>query len=229
MNKYTKMQKQFYERAAAGMAVGNHKEHNQNADYWDILLGDIKEVEKWEGKKALDFGCGSGRNIGNLLNLAKWERVDGCDISEANIINTKKYLIGLGYKEDKFNAVTTDGTSLCPLEDKEYDFVMSTIVLQHICVYDIRFLILEDMYRVLNDGGLLSIQMGFGTKKENTVGYYENFYDAQSTNSECDTRVEDPDELFKDLDKIGFKDIKHEVRTSFSDSHGQWIYTKASK
>lgn len=228
MNQYTKMQKQFYEQAAAKMAIGNHLEHNRNKDYWDILLGDIKDLEKWENKKALDFGCGSGRNIKNLLELAQWKRVDGCDISEGNVINSRKYLLDQGFDSDKFDVVVTDGVSLSPLKEK-YDFIMSTIVLQHICVYEIRFCILEDMYKVLNDKGLLSIQMGFGTEKENTIGYYENFYDAQSTNSKCDTRVEDPNELTKDLAQIGFKNIKYEIRESFSDSHGQWIYVKASK
>ena len=56
--------------ASYAIGTGNHPEHNPNPKYWDLLLGDIKIApEKWEGKKALDFGCGQGRNVTNLLSL----------------------------------------------------------------------------------------------------------------------------------------------------------------
>ena len=42
-NKYTKMQKSFFNNIADGMNKGNHKEHDDNPDYWDILLGDIND------------------------------------------------------------------------------------------------------------------------------------------------------------------------------------------
>ena len=82
-NKYTKMQETQYDRSAAHMAVGDHKEHNANSHYWTILLKDIDH--KYDDKKALDFGCGTGRNVFNLLFLADWKQVVGCDISKENI------------------------------------------------------------------------------------------------------------------------------------------------
>jgi hypothetical protein len=56
--------------------------------------------------------------------------------------------------------------------------------------------------------------MGFGNKKPGTVKYYENYYDATSTNSGCDVRVEDPNDLINDLDNIGFKNITYQIRNS---------------
>ena len=44
------------------------------------------------------------------------------------------------------------------LNTNEYDFVMSTIALQHICVYDIRYSIMKDIHRVLKDGGVFTAQ-----------------------------------------------------------------------
>ena len=106
---------------------------------------------------------------------------------------------------------------------------MSTITLQHICVYDIRFNYLKEFYRVLKPGGLLSIQMGYGEGKAGAVDYYCNNYDATSTNSNCDTMVTDVEQPINDLGKIGFKDIQVFVRPSYSDKHPQWIYCKATK
>ena len=72
--------------------------------------------------------------------------------------------------------------------DHEYDFVMSTIVLQHIAVYDIRFQYLQEFFRVMKPGGLLSFQMGYG-EGYGKAGYYDNHYHAESTNSAHDTLV----------------------------------------
>ena len=66
------MQKSRYNKGTS-----NHEEHNSNPNYWDILLSDLKDKELWKGKKALDFACGKGRNVINMLNLQDrdWETI----------------------------------------------------------------------------------------------------------------------------------------------------------
>ena len=87
-NKYTKMQTAQYDRGAGHMAKTDHAEHNSNPDYYGILLKDV--TSKLDGKVALDFGSGTGRNVLNLLkSKAKFTRVDGCDISQQNVIVRK--------------------------------------------------------------------------------------------------------------------------------------------
>lgn len=240
-NKYTKMQKSFYDSNAKKMASTNHKEHNFNPNYWDILLGDITDdmFEDNNTIKALDFGCGTGRNVFNLLKNWNWNRVDGVDISENNIIEAKKKLIDGGYKEfnsntevnNSFKFYYNNGVDLKDLKSNEYDFIMSTIVFQHISVHEIRYSLLEEIYRVLNNGGLFSFQMGFNANpKYKTVSYYENYYDATGTNSDCNVRVEYENDLKNELTKIGFKNIKIEIKESYSDDvHPQWIYIKGVK
>ena len=62
-------QKAGFEKDHHLMPAQNHKQHNDDPEYWDILLKDIVDNPSfWEGKRALDFGCGCGRNIENLLN-----------------------------------------------------------------------------------------------------------------------------------------------------------------
>lgn len=222
-NKYTQMQKDAY---AGG--TSNHEEHNTNPDYWEILLGDLKDREKWDGKVALDFACGRGRNITNMFNLCDWSRIDGVDISETNIAYNKS-----DYQNQKSNWYCNNGVDVSDLKDNEYDFIMSTIALQHIPVYDIRKSLITDLYRTLKPGGLFSFQMGYGVTilpTDNRIPYFENYYDANGTNSAWDVRVQNEEDVIKDLTNIGYVNITTMVRDAFSDKgHPQWVYVKAYK
>lgn len=223
-NRYTNMQKQAY---AGG--TSNHEEHNTNPDYWNILLGDLKDKEKWDGKVALDFACGKGRNVTNMFNLCNWNRVDGIDISESNINHNKSE-----YSQQPSDWYCNNGVDVSDLKNNEYDFIMSTIALQHIPVYDIRKSLITDLLRTLKSGGLFSFQMGYGNDLESPLGprvsYFENYYDANGTNSACDVRIQNVDDVIKDLTEIGFINIKTEIKESYSDSgHSHWIYIKAYK
>jgi len=231
-NNYSVMQKKQMNAGTANMSKLNHKDHNDNPDYWDILLADVRSnPEAWEDKKALDFGCGCGRNVENLLKLAEFERVDGIDISETNIEFCKGYIQDLGHMFNGRSAFhASNGVDVKPLLDDEYDFIMSTIVLQHICVHSIRYSIMSDLFRTLKPGGVFSFQMNYGPAHNTAVGYREDFFEAKGTNSMCDTRVDKPEELITDLSKIGFKNITHEIRPSYSsDATDEWIYVRCEK
>lgn len=231
-NHYTNMQKKFYEINSSEMNQGNHNGHNNNPDYWNILLAEVKDHPEWV---CFDFGCGCGRNILNMMKLGV-KKVDGCDISENNIKNTRnninflleKYVDRDAYVSELY---TTNGVELNEVSDDKYDFVMSTIVLQHICVYDIRYNLLKEQYRVLKLNGIISFQMGVDQTKhrEGETSYYENFYDAEGTNSKNDVYIENPEDVVKDLESIGFRNISYVIRPPFFDHHQNWIYFRAYK
>ena len=69
-NKYTLMQQNYYDGEGKeenkGMDKENHKFHNNNPDYWNILVKDVES--NYQDKIGLDFACGCGRNILNLWN-----------------------------------------------------------------------------------------------------------------------------------------------------------------
>jgi len=223
-NKYTSMQKGQYH-----YGTSNHLEHNNNPHYWDILLGDLKDKEKWNGGTALDFACGKGRNVTNMLSLCDWNRVDGVDISIGNIEFNKSQ-----YSSQNSNWYCNNGTDVAELSDNEYDFIMSTIALQHIPVYDIRKSLITDLLRTLKPGGLFSFQMGFGEGLDSPIGrrsaYYDNYYDATGTNSLHDVRIHNESDVIEDLTNIGYVNVTTEIREAFSDSgHTHWIYVKAYK
>ena len=218
------MQKKAY---AGG--TSNHEEHNTNSDYWDILLSDLKNKERWNDKVALDFACGRGRNVTNMLSLCDWKRVDGVDISNANIEYNKQ-----DFKNQNSEWYCNNGVDVSDLKENEYDFIMSTIALQHIPVYDIRKSLITDLLRTLKSGGLFSFQMGYGEGLDSELGrrssYYDNSYDAKGTNSVHDVRINNEQDVIDDLTNIGYVNITTEVRESYSDSgHTHWIYIKAYK
>jgi len=227
-NSYTLMQKSFYEEQASNMAVNNHKEHNDNPDYWNILLKCLSDGD-WSNKTVMDFGCGCGRSVLNVLEKYKVGRIDGLDISQNNINYSNKLLAATEHKNYKF--YVSDGQSLQPALSEEYDLIFSTIVLQHIPVYNIRKKILEDMFRCLKLNGQISIQMGYGdlTKSSNN-DYYVNYVSAPGTNGTCDVEVTDEKQVINDLNNIGFVNVETIVRPSWSDnSHSHWIYFTAFK
>lgn len=218
------------QKAQYNNGTSNHEEHNSNSSYWDILLSDLKDKKLWEGKKALDFACGKGRNVINMLNLCEWERVDGIDISVGNINHCNKVYIGYPVKW-----YCNNGIDVSDLNDNEYDFIMSTIALQHIPVYDIRKSLFTDLLRTLKPGGLFSFQMGYGEDLKDPLNrprssYFANEWDAIGTNSAHDVRIQNKEDIINDLKDIGFTNITTKITESHSDvGHPQWIYVKCYK
>jgi ubiquinone/menaquinone biosynthesis C-methylase UbiE len=228
------MQKDWYERNSDDMNQGNHSLHNLNPDYWYILLNDAKD-KRFEDKVALDFGCGCGRNLINLLRINKWKKLIGVDISSNNLLYTKNNID----KQFPLNITNVElycnnGIDLKEIKDNSVDFAMSTIVLEHICIWEIRYNILKEIYRVLNEDGLFSFQMGYDPNeeklnKDRMKDYHDNFYEATGTNSNCDNYISDPNQIVNDLKEIGFKNISYEIRPPFSSGHQYWIFIKGIK
>lgn len=230
MNKenYLEMQRLYYENEASGWSlknkdpvVGSYHKHNTFSDYETMLFPIIDT----KNMVAMEYGCGPARNIIRFYD--KFKQIDGVDISEINIKNAKINI------EDAnlipHNLYVNNGCDI-PINDETYDLVFSTICLQHICVYEIRFKIMEEIYRVLKKDGYFCFQMGYGSPKENSVDYYENNYGAKSTNGGNDVSVGDYNFLKQDLEKIGFKDFSHTISvTGPGDGHGNWIWVQVKK
>ena len=231
-NKYTAMQKQSYQNAASiwnihnlDPVVGSFIAHNNWEDYDTFLF---KDFENLNTKSVLDFGCGPGRNLVKFSD--RFARIDGVDISETNLKNAVTWIKHNNKDENKHKLILCNGVDLKNIQDEQYDIVMSTIAMQHICVYDIRYSYLKEFHRVLKPGGYITIQMGYGSPSPRTVDYYANNYDAVSTNRECDTEISHFSQVENDLIKIGFKSFNHYIRpTGPGDCHPAWIFFNAQK
>ena len=229
-NAYTKMQLAHYQNEGrdinGGMNRENHMFHNNNPEYWSILVKDTEDPS-FKNKIGLDFGCGCGRNILNLHD--RFLKFDGVDIASNLIERTRENLIKKNIPTNSFDLYTCNGINLSVIKNNNYyDFIMSTIVLQHICVYDIRLSYLKEFYRLLKKDGILSFQMGFG-KGHGKVSYFDNYYQATSTNSGCDVIVSSPDEIINDLKNIGFNNITYKFGQPYADGHEKWIFIRCIK
>lgn len=228
-NKYTDMQRRQYQQAASGNnkledVVGSFNAHNQWEDY-EYLFKDIPNPKELV---CLDFGCGPGRNLVKYAN--RFKRIDGVDLIEQNIVNAREYIQNNGLNPNDFTLYTNNGYDLENVPSDYYDIIISTICLQHICVHEIRYSLLSEFFRVLKKGGMISIQMGYGTPSWSVVDYYANHYDAHGTNRLCDTEIASPDQIEKDLLAIGFTNFKYYIRPfGPGDHHPNWIFFNAVK
>lgn len=228
-NKYTQMQLNAYNDMASQWStecrdpvVGSYDAHNNWKDY-DLLF---EGLENKQNMIVLDFACGPGRNIIRYSSLFK--RIDGVDISPINIENAKKNIAHNNIAVP--NLYVNNGVDLSVIATETYDLVISTIALQHICVYDIRRKIFEEIHRVLKTGGTFSAQMGYGSPSPMSVGYYENYYDATGTNRSCDVCIENTDQLKQDFDSIGFKNFSYKItQVGPGDCHPNWIFFNVQK
>lgn len=228
-NTYTRMQREYYDATAANMAATDHRGHNSNPDYYGLLLSDIQPSEKWSEKVALDFGCGTGRNVGNLLKQAVWKEVIGVDLSALNL-SWADDILRAGH-HSRFSLIQVNGVDLQPIESDSVDFLMSTIVLQHIPVWSIRHQLLHEFFRVLRPGGEFSFQMAM----QGRADYYADFWDAFGTNGDYDVAANRPGLEF-DLSHVGFQTAKFELRPSwdyiaqrYTTDGSEWIYVKTWK
>lgn len=228
-NKFTQMQQRFYDKAASSWNpherptsdfVGNW----DDLDSWKDSETLFVDIPNLESKNVLDFGCGPGRNL--VKYGRRCRSMSGVDISSVNLENAKEFLQVSGYDSTKFPLYKNDGVSLKPIPSNTFDVVMSIITWQHISVYEIRYNLLKEFYRVLRREGYITIETLFKTTKQGTVGYYENFYDAPSTNSAADCIVENPEYVRQDVESIGFHNFKYHIFNYKDQSH---IYFSAQK
>lgn len=203
--------------------VGSYDAHNAWADYDTYLFKDFDT----NGLVALEYGCGPARNLIEFQD--RFSRVDGIDIAQTNLDKAKINLDNAGIKDYKL--YLTSGDNLDEVDSESYDVVFAVICFQHICVYEIRDSIIKDIYRVLKPGGYLCFQMGFGGKEGiPTAGYFDNVYDATTTNGHADVSITDEEDVRRHLEQIGYKNYKSDIRpTGPGDNHRNWIWIQVQK
>lgn len=103
------------------------------------------------GKTALEIGCGIGRMTRCLA--AEFGEAIGIDISAEMVERARKY----GWPRARF--VVGTGAGLEGIESESIDFVFSFIVFQHIPDRNIILRYIEEVGRVLRQGGLFRVQL----------------------------------------------------------------------
>jgi SAM-dependent methyltransferase len=108
------------------------------------LLGD-----EWsfDGKRVLDFGCGSGRVLRRFVEESTSAELFGCDIDAESVKWVQQNL------SPPLRVIQSDPEPPLPYDDDFFDAVWATAVLSHIT--DPWALWLLELHRILKPGGIL--------------------------------------------------------------------------
>jgi SAM-dependent methyltransferase len=106
-----------------------------------------------ERNRALDFGCGVGRLTRAMST--RFHHCVGVDISEQMVAKARE----LNCDRDNCEFVVNTSEDLKLFPDGHFDFIYSTIVLQHLVHRSSILAYIREFCRLLNPGGLLIFQV----------------------------------------------------------------------
>lgn len=115
----------------------------------DELLGLLPDDWSFDGKRVLDFGCGSGRILRQFLTEAETAEFWGCDIHQPSIEWLKANLV------PPLHVFANSELPPLPLEDGWFDAIWAASVFTHLTSSWSAWLI--ELHRVLKPGGLLLV------------------------------------------------------------------------
>lgn len=196
--------------------LNDYAERNATIRGSDIteVRKEFLEIPKKGAFRALDYGCGVGRNMEELVNSGF--AADGVDISPEMLGFAKKSET-LAKAGSKF--FLSGGQDCGDAPAASYDFVFSVLCFQHICVRSIRSSILQSMHRALKPNGVVSIQFQYYPKitsaqiPQNHAAWSEDKVNAVGTNSAADVWVT--------ADKL--HEVHDDFRALFNDVRFQFI------
>jgi len=175
-------------------------------DLSDSHYYDERSIKGHKIDRALEFGCGDGRWLEYFSQY--FPQVDGCDISPWQLSLAKKR----GLASELFQV---DYEKLTDVPNGVYDLIYSISLFQHLPVYDLRRLYLQEFLKKLKSGGYIAIQMGGGLIHFNEspdrwgfAKYKDNLEWCRWTNSRYDVQILDYEEVKEDLISIGYVNVE---------------------
>lgn len=113
-----------------------------------IAIQRVEKIINLKGLEVLDFGCGYGSLMANLIEIGAM--VTGCEIDQASIDLTRKFL----KRKRNYQLVKVDNY-LVPFKENTFDVVFLFDVIEH--VRDPKKVI-NECKRVLKPGGIMYVE-----------------------------------------------------------------------
>ncbi|MEM9560858.1 MAG: class I SAM-dependent methyltransferase [Planctomycetota bacterium] len=134
-----------------GDTLGDDAFYQSGHDFVRDLLGRLPEHPR---RKALEIGCGLGRNVFALAG--RYEQVIGLDISDAMVD---------GLNASDRRPANAEGRLTGPdarfpgIDDRSVDLVLSVICLQHIASWGVIERTIDEIGRVVSPNGVAAVQL----------------------------------------------------------------------
>jgi hypothetical protein len=210
MAAYARMAKAFMNKPMQGgpnSIVGNYEWH-ENFNYVKHLCSDIPMLPP--RPRIADLFGGPGRMLKRFDAMAG--TLDCIDISSYALAHLSEVYKG----DDRVHTYETSGIDVGTAPENFYDFIYSTIAMQHIPSRTIRRNIFRGVHNILNTDGWMSVQMAYhptyeaGKWSHDTehAKYDSDYWDAGATNGHADCVITESDLplLRQDLEEI-FSDV----------------------
>jgi SAM-dependent methyltransferase len=110
-------------------------------------------------KKMLELGCGVGRMTRCFAK--QFDQVTGFDVSDKMLDRARELNSAVG----NITWIQGNGVDLGNVESRSMDFVFSYLVLQHLPAESLVHAYIQEILRVLNDGGICLFQFNGTTEK----------------------------------------------------------------
>lgn len=133
-------------------------------EYLTLLDYLITKINKLEPNSILDFGCGDGRLITELIKNNSPEKLFGVDISQRAL----KFANAFNSSDNIFFSSIED------LPVQKFDLIIATEVLEHIEEKNIKKVI-SDINKIMNDSGTLIITVPSIVRKPIPKKHYRHY------------------------------------------------------
>jgi len=163
----------------------------------------VQKFTQNQCRRILDLGCGNGRHVVALMNLNF--KTIGIDISPTGLSLTRKWL-----EEENLpaNLVCGDIRHCLPFKKNSFDGLISTQVIHHSLLAEIR-LTISEIWRVMTDGGIAFVTVA--GKKHQDTPYDEiepgTFVPLAGTEKGLPHHIFTEDELWREFEHFQIQEI----------------------
>jgi len=163
----------------------------------------VQNFNQYQCRNILDLGCGNGRHVVALMNLNLG--VVGLDISPTGLSLTQEWLED---EELPANLICGDMRHSLPFKDNCFDGLISTQVIHHSLLAEIR-LTISEIWRVMTDGGIAFVTLA--GKKHVDLPYDEiepgTFVPLEGTEKGLPHHIFTEDELYREFELFQIQEI----------------------